>query len=160
MRNENLRAVCEDLGLRSVSTIISSGNVVFEDAAVDTTGLESTLEKAWQETLGFESTTIIRSRLELEALVEQRPFGDLEHGPGSYLLVTFSKYPLELTLDVPHRPENSSYSLVGATDRELFTVTDTSTQTPDVMTWIERQFGKQVSSRTWLTVARILKRMG
>jgi hypothetical protein len=27
------------------------------------------------------------------------------------------------------------------------------------MAWVESQFGKQVSSRTWLTVARILKKM-
>jgi hypothetical protein len=28
------------------------------------------------------------------------------------------------------------------------------------MAWVEDRFGKQVSSRTWLTVARILKKMG
>jgi hypothetical protein len=49
---------------------------------------------------------------------------------------------------------------VAATGSELFTVTDTTSErTPDVMAWIESRFGKQVSSRTWLTVERILKRM-
>jgi hypothetical protein len=28
------------------------------------------------------------------------------------------------------------------------------------MAWVEDRFWKQVSSRTWLTVARILKKMG
>lgn len=28
----------------------------------------------------------------------------------------------------------------------------------DLMTWLERQLGKEISSRTWLTVHRILKK--
>lgn len=160
MRNEKLRTVCEELGLQNVSTVISSGNVVFETDAADASDLESTLESAWRSRLGFESTTIIRSRLQLEELVELNPFGDLEHGPESYLLVTFSKFPLTVDFQVPYRPPERSYRIVATTERELFTVTDTTSErTPDVMGWIENRFGKQVSSRTWLTVARILKRM-
>jgi hypothetical protein len=74
--------------------------------------------------------------------------------------VTFSKLALaevgdaELEADAP-------YELVGATERELFTVTDmTADRPPNVMAWIEARFGKAVSSRTWLTVGRILRRMG
>ena len=94
-------------------------------------------------------------------LTEQQPFGALQHGPRSYLLVTFGKYTLDVEFELPHRPEGSPYRVVGATGRELFTVTDTTTgQTPDVMRWIERQHGRQLTSRTWLTVGRILKRMG
>jgi uncharacterized protein (DUF1697 family) len=61
MANPRLRAVCEDLGLENVATVISSGNVVFETGPNDVPGLERTLEAAWSGQLGFESTTIIRS---------------------------------------------------------------------------------------------------
>jgi uncharacterized protein (DUF1697 family) len=160
MSNANLRAVCQDVGLSNVSTVISSGNVVFETDTNDRAGLESTLEAAWPERLGFESTTILRSQAELEALVELAPFGDLVHGPGSYLLVTFSKHPLQVEFDTPHHPADRDYQVVAATAGEVFTVTDTTSGgTPDVMVWVESQFGKQVSSRTWLTVGRILKKM-
>lgn len=161
MSNANLRAVCEGMGLENVSTVISSGNVVFETDARDRAGLEANLEAAWPEKLGFESTTILRTKAELEALVELAPFGDLVHGPGSYLLVTFSKHPLDVEFDTPYHPADRDYQVVAATAGEVFTVTDmTSGGTPDVMVWVESRFGKQISSRTWLTVGRILKRMG
>lgn len=160
MRNVNLRAVCERLGLRNVGTVISSGNVVFETGSSNAAELEAKLEAAWPDQLGFRSTTIVRSQQELLDLVELQPFGDLKHGPESYLLVTFTKRPLAVGFELQHRPDGIDRQLVGATDREIFTVTDMANATPDVMTWIQRQFGTEVSSRTWLTVARILKKMG
>jgi uncharacterized protein (DUF1697 family) len=161
MSNAKLRAVCEDLGLDKVATVISSGNIVFETEIADRAGLEATLEAAWPRKLGFESTTILRTRAELEGLVELAPFGDLEHGPTSYLLVTFSKYPVAIDFELPHYPPDRDWSIVTATDGEVFTVSDTtSTRGLDVMATLEDRFGKQVSSRTWLTVSRILKKMG
>lgn len=161
MANANLRAVCEQMGLENVTTVISSGNVVFETDITDRFGLETRLEEAWPERLGFQSTTILRNQDELEALVEMRPFGDLEHGPKTYLLVTFSKHRRQIDFEVPYRPPDRDYQVVAATESEVFTVTDTTiSRTPDVMVWVEDRFGKQVSSRTWLTVARILKKMG
>jgi len=161
MRNERLREVAELVGLCNVETVISSGNVVFETEGADPGELESTLETGWKENLGFESTTIIRSQEALEGLVEMSPFGDLEHGRKSYLLVTFCKRPINVDFDIPHRPADRDYEIVAATSGELFTVTDTTNErTPDVMAWVESRFGKQISSRTWLTVERILKRMG
>ncbi len=160
MRNENLRAVCAALGFQHAATVISSGNVIFESASDDVEQLESRLEAAWPSQLGFKSTTIIRSRDHLEALVARSPFGALQHGPQSYLLVTFAKRSLPAKLDLPDGSPGDDYQILSATDLELFTVTDTTAErTPDVMTWLERSFGQQITSRTWLTVGRILKRM-
>lgn len=161
MRNENLRAVCTDLGFGNVATVISSGNIVFEASGGGPAEMEARLEKAWPDRLGFASTTILRSREELEALVDLRPFGDLEHGKETYLLATFAKAPVVVPFDPPHHPTGDAFEVVAATERELFTVSDTTVErTPDVMSWMERQFGKEITSRTWLTVSRILKKMG
>lgn len=160
MRNEKLRGVCESLGLDNVQTVISSGNIVFETKAAGASELEAMLEEAWPRELGFQSTTMIRSKRELTDLADLKPFGDLEHGAETYLLVTFSKSPLTVDFELPFEPPDRDFSIVGATQRELFTITDTtSVRTPDVMAWVENRFGKEVTSRTWLTVARILKKM-
>lgn len=159
MRNENLRGVCEDLGLENVATVISGGNVVFDAGEVEASELEAMLEAAWPRELGFDSTTIVRGRADLSDLVELQPFGSLQHGPTSYLLVTFFKDPILDEGKLPRPSADSGFRVLGSTARELFTVTDTMTA-PNVMQWIEAEFGKRVSSRTWLTVARILKRMG
>lgn len=160
MRNENLRRVCEGLGFESVSTVISSGNIIFDTDSGDVGELEGVLEQAWPNQLGFESTTILRSRDDLEALVESDPFEGRGHTKETYLLTTFAKTKLDYTFDFPHRPEGKDYVLVGGTERELFSVTDTVHGTSlDIMAWLEGRFGKEISSRTWLTVFRILGRM-
>lgn len=161
MRNENLRGVAEGLGFENVSTVISSGNVVFESDRTDVAALEAEMEAAWPSRLGFESATVIRSQQELSRLVDLAPFGGLGHQQTTYLLVTFSKHPLQVDFDLPYSPPDQDYRLVAATPGELFTVSDlTSRAGLGAMSWLETEFGKQLTSRTWLTVARILKRMG
>ncbi len=159
-RNDNLREVAESLGLTSVHTVISSGNVVFETDRTDAAAIEAEMEHAWADQLGFESTTILRSRDDLQGLVESKPFGDREHSRETYLLTTFAKGRFEHEMEFPFEPDGKDFLVVAGTDREIFTVTDTvHGQTPDVMNWVEAEFGKAVTSRTWLTVLRILKRM-
>ncbi len=160
-RNERLRAVCEDLGLRKVRTVISSGNIVFEADTDDVPTLEANLEAAWLDKLDFKSTTIIRSRWDLQYLTDAHPFSGLEHGKTTYLLVTFLKSPITVDFALPYMVPDRDYRIVAATPRELYSVTDTTrARTPDMMAWLESQFGKDLTSRTWLTVSRILTKMG
>lgn len=160
MRNEKLRAVAQSVGLANVASVISSGNLVF-DTNRRPEEVEEAMEEAWPRLLGFESTTLLRSQADLEELEELAPFGNLEHGPESYLLVTFSKYSLpEGTARVDM--SDPAVEVVGATDREIFTVTDTTVREGGlgVMSRLEAELGKTITSRTWLTVGRILRKMG
>jgi uncharacterized protein (DUF1697 family) len=138
MRGEKLKAVFEGLGFKNVHTVIASGNVVFESLEKDTSLLETKIEKELPEKLGFNSATIIRSRQELEKLSKKNPFEVIKDEKPNYLVVTFFK------------------------DRrkELCTVIDTSAgKTTDFMAKLERQHGKAMTTRTWKTVHRILKKM-
>src|SRR4051812_30410175 len=76
MRNEKLRGVFESLGFSNVQTVISSGNVIFESTSKDkdVAKLEITIEKALTAKLGINSTTIIRSKNDLEKLIASDPF--------------------------------------------------------------------------------------
>ncbi|HWB89701.1 MAG TPA: DUF1697 domain-containing protein [Acidimicrobiia bacterium] len=160
MKNENYRRVAEGLGLQNVSTFISTGNVIFDTQSADIPAMERAFEEAWVSELGFTSTTIIRTLDDLEALVEADPFQGRVHGPSTYLLVTFARRDLDVGFDVPHQLFDGGGQLVAATARELFTVTDTTSErAPNVMGWLEREFGKEITSRTWLSVTRILNKM-
>lgn len=160
MRNDKLRGVFEELGFDNVQSVISSGNVLFESDRTDAKAMETEIEAAWPAKLGFESTTVIRSREQLQKLIEEEPFEGLAHGPKSYLLVTFFKHPIKIDFDFPHQPAGKTYKFIGPADLALYSVTDnTQVKTTDLMTWIEKKFGKEITSRTWLTVNRILKRM-
>jgi uncharacterized protein (DUF1697 family) len=122
--------------------------------------MEKRLEAAWPERLGFDSTTIVRSQLELQDLVDRDPFDDLEHGKTSYLLVTFLKGPPPSAWAPPPVTADGSTRIIGHTKSAVFSITDTTaSKTPEFMAYLERQFGKQISSRTWLTVQRVLAKM-
>ena len=161
MRNENLRKVLENLGLEDVTTVISSGNVLFESSSRAVRSLETKIEKAWPQQLGFTSTTIIRSKAQLSNLADADPFQGLTDSRKSQFNVTFLKRTTKVDFEFPYRPKGKSYRLLGIYDDAVCSTIDlTGDGTPDLMSWLDKQFGRQITTRTWKTVQRILNRMG
>lgn len=158
MRNEKLRQVFEELGYANVRTVISSGNVVFESPRHDVAAMQEEIEQAWPEKLGFRSTTSIRSQRQLQELASVRPFGPAAHSPRHYLTVTFTKRALRPRLPRPDNPRG--YHVAGIYDGAVCCVVDlTSSKTPNLMVWLEKHLGKEITTRTWQTVQRILSVM-
>ena len=158
--NESLRGVLTELGFGNVRSVISSGNVLFEDDSTDTEELGDRIEAAWPQLRGFTATTVVRSRDQLVEVLAGSPFAAQPHGPSTYQLVTFFKHPVELGVELPHRPENGSFTVDGYRQGALFSLTDTTVASSlDVMGWIERTFGKENTSRTPRTVQRIIDRL-
>jgi hypothetical protein len=51
------------------------------------------------------------------------------------------------------------YVVLGIYDRVVCSVVDlTGARTPDLMRWLESEFGKEITTRTWKTVQRILNK--
>jgi uncharacterized protein (DUF1697 family) len=138
MKGEKLKKVFDSLGFEDVATVIASGNVVFSSRSQNAAVLEAKIEKALPAQLGFKSTTIIRSRDELERLVKKNPFKGAKGEKGEYLIVTFFK--------------DKRKEVCTALDR-------TNVKTPDFMRDLEKKHGKAMTTRTWKTVGRILKKM-
>ena len=160
MRNEKLREVFNKLGYENVQTVITSGNVLFESPSRGVKELEATIEKAIEKQLGFTSATIIRSHQHLTRLIADNPFGRIEDASTTRLNVTFLQQKQQTDLRFPYRAEEKGWSVIGMNGREIFSVIDLSgATTPDVMAWLEKQFGKAVTTRTWKTVGRIVKRL-
>lgn len=159
MQNEKLRGVLEGLGFAGVQSVLSSGNIVFEAGRPDVAAWQTELEAAWPRQLGFESTTIIRSQAQLEKLLAANPFGGVAHGPHTYLLVTFFKHKPKLGFEIPFHPAGKTFRFVHFQDKTLCSITETTSSSNDPGGWIERQYGKEITSRTPLTVERIVKKM-
>jgi uncharacterized protein (DUF1697 family) len=138
MRGEKLRETFEELGLTNVQTVIASGNVVFDSPSKSSMKLEKQIEEALPKKLGFSSMTMVRSSEELKTLIKRNPFKGVKDEKPNYLIVTFFK------------------------DRrkEVCTVIDTTvTDGPRFMRDLEKTYGKSITTRTWKTVDRILKKM-
>lgn len=138
MRGEKLRQVFEELGFTNVETVIASGNVVFDSSSKSMPAIEKKIETALPEKLGFKSTTMVRSHEDITKLVKRNPFKGVKDEKPNYLVVTFFK------------------------DRrkELCSVVDLHTSSgSNFMAGIEKKYGKEITTRTWKTIGRILKKM-
>jgi uncharacterized protein (DUF1697 family) len=159
MRGEKLREAFESLGFTNVRPVITSGNVVFESDITDTAKLEAMVEVVFPKLLDFERAVFIRSEVQLQKLIDANPFSNLKHENAgkTYLTVTFFKTAPKPDFSFPYHPDGKAFELVATVDGAICSVVDLSNgKTPDLMTWLERQFGKDITTRTWNTVSRLL----
>lgn len=160
MSNTQLRGVFEGLGFDRVTSVLASGNIVFGAPRQDVTGLEASIEDALRTQLGIGGGTIIRSLDELEGLLDRTPFAGLTHGRGTYLTATFLKVPL--TGEAPEQPHPLTRVLGYDVDaRAVLAVTDNRVTgtTGHWMAWLEKTHGTGITTRTWLTVQRIVTKL-
>lgn len=160
MRNEKLRGVFTDLGFEKVGSVLSSGNVVFRAASADPARLEERIQRALNGQLGIAGGTLVRDYESLRELLDRDPFEGLVHERGSYLTVTFFK--TAIADPEPAIPADPLTRVIGYDEpsRALLTVIDNSTpKTPDFMAWLDKTYGKDITTRTWLTVQKVVKKM-
>lgn len=138
MKGAKLVWAFEKLGFKDVRAVISSGNVIFSTTARNTALLEKKIEDGLEKLLGFRRAAIVRSEEEIKKLVLRNPYKGVKDEKPNYLLVTFFK---------DRKPELCSVIKI------------TGGKTPDFMVKLGRMHGKELTSRTWKTVHRILKKM-
>lgn len=162
MTNDKLRGVFEGLGFDAVASVLASGNILFRCTEGSAPALERMIEGALARELGLSSRVIIRSQAELRALVESDPFSVWTHGRGTYLTATFLKdaaTAVDLTPADPALP--TQIVRYDAAARAILAVTDNTApgRTPDFMLWLEKQFGKGITTRAWPTIQRIVRKL-
>jgi uncharacterized protein (DUF1697 family) len=159
MHGDRLRSVFESMDFNHVQTLLSSGNVVFSSNNSDIKSMQTQIESTIFKQLDFTTVAIIRPQAGIQKLINSNPFKELKHENAgkTYLTVTFFKdVPVNLPR-FPYKPEGKYFELVAFVDNAICSVIDlTKGKTPDIMVWLERQFGKEITTRTWLTMNRIL----
>lgn len=162
MKNDQLRGVFERLGYAEVSSVLASGNILFSTEETDVPALERTIQQALVDDLGIGGGTIIRELGELRALLDSDPFPGLTHGRGTYLIATFLKDGNEPPGELPEDPDPRTRVVRYDEDARAFlAVVDNSEpgRTPDFMAWLDKTYGKEITTRTWLTVQRIVRKL-
>jgi uncharacterized protein (DUF1697 family) len=161
MRGAKLAWAFEQMGLQNVRSFLTSGNVLFESEVQSTATLEKLCEASLPELLGFSRDVFIRSQSDLQALIDADPFTGLVHENAgkTYLTVTFFKNPPIDLPSLPFRPSGKSFEAVATVNDALCCVVDLTTgKTPDLVQWLGRTYGKHMTTRTWLTITRLVSR--
>jgi len=141
-----------------VTSVLSSGNYLVEAEASSPEAVETAVEAALQDELDTSLTTIARSVKQVRHILDHNPLAGIPHGPGNYQLITFFKHPVTIDVPLPYQPEGKFFQVAGMVDGALFTLTDnTQVRTLKVMDWLERHFTSQLTSRTPLTLGKILR---
>lgn len=107
-----LRSLLEEIGFEDVATFRTSGNVVFEAGREPRAKLAGRIERAFAESLGWESKVFVRSAADVRVIAAHEPF-DPE-------LIAASKGKLQVSL-LEAKPSAAKWSeaLALATERDL-----------------------------------------
>ncbi len=143
----------EAAGFRDVRTVLSSGNVVFSARAAPVAALEKKAEGA-MKSLPTAFPAIVRPIAALRALLATDPFGKLRLGPGAKRVVTFLRAQPRAVPDLPIELDGAR--IVRVQGGEVFSAYVPSPRGPVFMSLIEKTFGKDVTTRTWETVGKVV----
>lgn len=149
-----LKKLYEDLGYKNVKTYIQSGNVLFESEEADEEKVAGKIEKAILKKFGHEVKVLIRTKEELQALVDKNPFHKKDAGR---LYVSFLEKEADASAAekiAPFKSGAEDFAIVG---REVYLyVPDGYGRTKLSNNLIERKCGMAATTRNWKTVNALL----
>ncbi len=99
---------------------------------------------------------IVRTLAEIQQMVADNPFANVEITKETRLNVSFLGAKAKEGIPVPYVSDDGSFSILALEDGALFSVLDlTRVGTLDAMAVIEKAWGKDVTTRNWNTVEKI-----
>jgi uncharacterized protein (DUF1697 family) len=151
-----LKRCFEAAGFEDVTTVLSSGNVVFSAPPVKEASLEKQCEAAMQKELGRSFPTLVRSLDDLQVILDSNPYEAFRLAPGSKRVVTFLRRAPASTLTLPREVDGAR--ILRVQGREVFTAYVPGPRAATFMTLIEKTFGREVTTRTWETVQKVARK--
>ena len=156
----DLRAALETLEIKNTVTLLNSGNVIFDSIANDIESLEENISKKLEKTFGFSVPTLIRKSQTIHQLFTADPFRDIEVTKDIRLYVTFLRKETQSAIELPWISADNSYKIIEKRENAILSVLDLSvSKTPKAMKAFEEFFGKDITTRNWKTIERIIKKI-
>ena len=151
-----LKHAFEAAGYGEVSTYIASGNVIFNAVGEDVETLTAEAEVKLESALGYHLDVIMRSADALSGLVAANPFAEVQRTDQIRLNVTFLGDPPK---DDQPAPQVPGFRIVHVAGRAVCSVLDLGEiGMTDVMTMLEKTFGKRITTRSWKVIQEINSR--
>jgi uncharacterized protein (DUF1697 family) len=152
---QGLRSAFEAAGFADVKTVLASGNVVFTAPRASEAALQRKAEAAMVKAMGRGFFTIVRPVEALRELLASDPYEPFKLGPKAKRIVTFLRDKPSARVTLPVEFEGASiHAMKGM---EIFSSYLPHPKGPVFMQLIEKTFGKEVTTRTWDTVAKVAR---
>ncbi len=152
----DIQNIIAKIGGKNVKTILNSGNIVFETAQTDRVALELKIENCLFNFYTFKIPVILKSEIEINYLLLQKPFEKINIHKNIRLYVTFLKDEPTFVLPIPYRSSDVSFQIIYSNNRIVCSVLDLSiSNTSKAMEELEQLFGKNCTTRNWNTIVKI-----
>jgi uncharacterized protein (DUF1697 family) len=153
-----LKNVLEEFGFQNVRTLLASGNVILESKKENLSSLSKKISAILEEAFGFTILVILRDRNEIEKIIKSDPFKDINATKDTRFYVTFLSEEPKSKLKTPYMSADKSFRILSIKDMAIFSVVDLSKAgTVEAMAILEKEFGKNITTRNWNTIVKILK---
>jgi uncharacterized protein (DUF1697 family) len=151
VKMEELRKVCEAMGLRDVRTYIQSGNIVFRTKMAD---VGPKLEKEIERAFGVKTFVVIRTAAELRALTECNPLPGVD--PKKLLVSFLRSTPTAEAIEAVRKMEITpeEIHIIGSEMFIHFPLGQGVSKLP--MAKVDRTLGTAGTGRNWNTVMALL----
>jgi uncharacterized protein (DUF1697 family) len=158
VKMDDLRKTFESLEFANVKTVLASGNVLFEIAPADTAALTMKIEQKLKKAFGWDIGVILRTFKEIQRIMDSNPFKKIPVTPQTRLYITFLSEKPGKIFPVPFESPKKDFRILGVSDTEVLSVLTLSpeSQTTDLMSYIEKEFGRKITTRNWNTIVKIL----
>lgn len=153
LKMEELRRLAEAAGLRDVTTLGASGNVLFTSRRTAKTDAQR-FAKLLIERMG-KGTVVVRDANEMANIVQNAPFVKPDATvPDKWRFIAFLEKPSKAAL--PDLPGGSPVRYAGRTAREIFyTMAEPTSHAIAMAGRIERSLGTSLTVRNWNVVRQI-----
>ena len=128
---------------------------MFTAARASEASLQRKSEAAMREHFGKDFLTIVRPIDALRELLASDPYQEFRLPSGAKRVVTFLRDGSDAPLKLPIELDGAR--ILCRKGAEIFTAYVRSPRGPVFMTLIEKTFGKDVTTRTWDTVAKVAR---
>jgi uncharacterized protein (DUF1697 family) len=149
-----LRAALEEAGFENVKTILASGNVSFVSRSTSAKALQRKLDAAIEAGLKRPCLTILRPIADLQALIDADHHSVLGVPAQAKRIVTFLSAAPAKKVELP--PEWQGARIYAIKGLDVFSAYVPHPGSPAFMTLLEKTFGRDITTRTWDTVKKVV----
>lgn len=154
IKMESLRECFDSMRFENIRTYIQSGNVLFESSESDEPKLCRRINKALKQQFGHDIAVMLRTKEEMERIIESSPFAKLKKNSMPY--VTFLSNSLKTSLKLPVYSPKKDLEIVSYSGREFFSVGNlVNGRRGFPNTFIEKEFKILATTRNWNTVNKL-----
>lgn len=150
-----LKKILEENGFKNIKTILASGNVIFETENNNIPKLKLKVEDILHNSYTFSIQSIILSSEEFKDIYNQSPFKNIsQKSEKKFYVSLFQEKPI-IKISLPFKMEN--FSILSMLHNCIYSTVVLSKNfgTVDAMEILEREFGKNITTRNWNTIEKI-----